>query len=124
MPSGPCCTQTPNGGACSTDADGQIIPLTGTELASMNMWGFTPALFPQLEAEFKTFLDHRRHDLKAELYIPSVVDSLIARQQARVRMLTTPDQWFGVTYKEDKALVVASIRQLIAAGQYPEKLWD
>jgi UTP-glucose-1-phosphate uridylyltransferase len=111
------------GGARSYDADGQSIPLSGNELASMNMWGFTPALFPQLETEFRKFLDHRKGDLKAELYIPSVVDTLIAQKQARVKVLTSPDQWFGVTYKEDKPLVMQSIRAMIAAGQYPEKLW-
>ncbi|HBA83780.1 MAG TPA: nucleotidyltransferase, partial [Verrucomicrobia bacterium] len=53
-----------------------------------------------------------------------VVDALVAQKHARVKVLTTPDPWFGVTYKDDKALVIQSIRDLIAAGQYPEKLWE
>ncbi|HBA82656.1 MAG TPA: nucleotidyltransferase, partial [Verrucomicrobia bacterium] len=66
-------------GARSFDANGRAIELTGQELVSMNMWGFTPALFPQLETEFKAFLDRRSGDPKAELYIPSVVDALVAQ---------------------------------------------
>ena len=111
------------GGAKNTDAAGQITKLTGEEAVSMNFWGFTPALFPQLKTQFEAFLKKSGNELKSECYIPSTVNDLVLAGQAKVKVLRTNDSWFGVTYREDRPQVVESIRQLIAQGKYPEKLW-
>jgi hypothetical protein len=110
-------------GAKNTAADGKITRLTGDEAVSMNFWGFTPAIFSQAEAEFRKFLVRSGAEAKSESYIPSTVNDLVVAGQARVRVLRTNDSWFGVTYREDRPRVVESIRQLIARGDYPEKLW-
>jgi UTP-glucose-1-phosphate uridylyltransferase len=110
--------------AKNTDAAGQILRLTGDEAVSMNMWGFTPALFPQLRTRFEAFMKKCGGELKSESYIPSVVNDLVLAGQARVKMLRTNDSWFGVTYSEDRPRVVDRIRQLIAQGDYPVSLWN
>jgi Nucleotidyl transferase len=110
-------------GARNTSTAAQISQLTGDEVVSMNMWGFTPALFPQLQNYFKAFLQKNGHELKSECYIPSAINDLLMTGQARVKVLRTNDSWFGVTYREDRSHVVKNIRQLIARGDYPEKLW-
>jgi len=110
--------------AKNTDTAGQITRLTGDEAVSMNMWGFTPALFSQLQTGFAAFLKKSGMELKSENYIPSAVNELVVAGQARVKVLRTGDSWFGVTYREDRPRVVENIRQLIARGDYPEKLWD
>jgi UTP-glucose-1-phosphate uridylyltransferase len=97
--------------------------LTGEELVSMNFWGFTPALFPQLREHFTAFLRRSGQELKSESYIPTAVNELVASGAVRVKVLRTPASWFGITYKEDKPQVVDSIRKLVAAGEYPPKLW-
>jgi len=111
-------------GAKNTDADGKTTKLTGDEAVSMNFWGFTPALFPQLRAQFTEFLKKSGQEQKSECYIPATVGELVTAGQARVKVLRSPDSWFGVTYREDRPRVVESIRALIARGDYPEKLWD
>jgi hypothetical protein len=89
----------------------------------MNFWGFTPAVFPALRAAFAAFLEKSGRDPKAECYIPSVVNEWVVSGRARVKVWRTSDPWFGVTYREDRPRVVESIRQLIAKGDYPERLW-
>ena len=111
-------------GAKNTEADGKIIKLSGDEAVSMNFWGFTPALFPQLRRQFNAFLEKSGHELKSECYIPATVGELVTGGQAKVKVLRTNDSWFGVTYREDRPRTVESIRQLIARGDYPEKLWS
>ena len=111
------------GGAKNTDADGKITKLTGDEAVSMNFWGFTAALFPQIKVEFEKFLKRAGGEQKSECYIPSTVGDLVTSGQAKVKVLRSPDSWFGVTYREDRPQVVESIRKLIAKGEYPEKLW-
>ncbi len=110
-------------GIRNAGADGRITPLTGDEPVSMNMWGFTPRVFPQLRERFEAFLRANSTDLKRECYIPSTVNELVAAGQARVKVLRTCDAWFGVTYREDHPRVVENIRRLIRAGAYPERLW-
>jgi hypothetical protein len=110
-------------GAQNTDAAGHVTPLTGDEAVSLNTWGFTPAVFPQLRQHFREFLEQRGADPKAECYIPSVVTDLIVAGEARVKVLRTNDSWVGVTYREDRPRVVESIRQLVARGDYPQRLW-
>jgi NDP-sugar pyrophosphorylase family protein len=108
--------------ARNTAPDGLITHLTGDELVSMNIWGFTPTIFPELRRYFERFRNQHANDPSAEAYLPSFVDELITAGRARVRVLETPDSWFGITYREDLPRVAASIRTLIAAGVYPERL--
>ena len=103
--------------------DGSIMKLTGDEPVSMNFWGFTPSIFGHCREHFVDFLKARGSEEKSESFIPKTVDHLVGTKKATVTVLNSPDAWFGVTYKEDKPYVVDSIRKLIAAGVYPEKLW-
>jgi NDP-sugar pyrophosphorylase family protein len=111
------------GGARYTDAQAQVRQLTGAEMVSMNFWGFTPAVFPQLEAKFRAFLAARGHDPKAEIYLPTCISELNTSGEARVALHRSEDEWFGLTYKEDLAAAQAAIKALIAAGKYPAPLW-
>ena len=115
---------TPEGQAArSIQPDGSALPLTGDELVSMNMWGFTPAIFDPLARDFQQFLQLSGSELKSECYLPNSVNTLVASGSARVRMLSSPDAWFGVTYREDRESVVARIAALVQAGDYPAQLW-
>lgn len=89
---------------------------------SMNCWGFTPQLFAELETRFVKFLAARGQEMKSEWYIPFVVDELIKEGKADCRVLPTDSSWFGVTYRDDKPHVVAAIRKLVEAGEYPANL--
>ena len=93
---------------------------------SMNFFGFTPDYFAHSEVEFKTFLasDDVKTNLKAEFFIPLMVNKLVAANEARLKVLSTTSQWFGVTYKEDKPMLVAKIEKLIEEGVYPRNLWE
>ena len=114
----------PDGSAARyTDSAGGVHPLTGDEIASMNMWGFMPSIFDHLRREFAVFLSAHPGDEKVEFFIPTVVNSLIQAGRERVKVLRTPDSWFGITYREDRPRVTESVRQLIRQGRYPEQLW-
>ena len=102
---------------------GEGRKFSGREIASMNCWGFTPALFAGLERQLKEFLAARGTDPKAEFYLPAAVSEMIARHEAVVRVLPTSSAWFGVTYRDDKPRVVAAIAELVRAGKYPAKLF-
>ena len=102
---------------------GEKHPIDGNSLVSMNFWGFTPAYFAQSESFFRDFIRENAQQLKAEFYIPFVVNKLITEGKADVRVLQSHDQWFGVTYREDKAVTITKIGQLVQAGTYPENLW-
>ena len=110
------------GGAKNTEADGKITRLTGDEAVSMNFWGFTPAVFEQLRAQFTAFLKKSGQEQKSECYIPTTVGELVTADRAKVKVLRTNDSWFGVTYREDRPRVVESVSKLIARGDYPQKL--
>lgn len=110
--------------AKNTDPEQGEMDLTGDELVSMNMWGFTPQIFPQLQDRFRCFLEQQANDPKAECYIPTTVNELIAKDEARVRVLRSGDSWFGVTYREDRPKAVESIRHLVEADYYPRNLWS
>jgi dTDP-glucose pyrophosphorylase len=136
-------------GVCSTDADGFLTSVVertsiirdidglikykeedGTQVTvdentpvSMNMWGFTPEYFNYSDKQFVEFLLHNQENPKAEFYIPSVVNHLIVTGKAKVKVLDTPSKWFGVTYADDRASVVAKIQELIDKGEYPQKLF-
>ena len=101
--------------------------LSGEELVSMNFWGFSGSIFGFLERELKTFfkdLKNALDPLKAESYLPMVVNKLISEGSVRCKVLDTSSQWFGVTYKEDKELVRESIGRLKEEGVYPRNLWQ
>jgi len=99
------------------------ISLSGNELVSMNMWGFTPTLFDHLEKMFNDFLAGNISDLKSEFLIPSVINDLIEKNIEKVKVLKTQSTWFGVTYIEDKAFVESQIKELIQSGEYPVSLF-
>jgi hypothetical protein len=99
------------------------IPAHAT--VSMNIWGFTLSLFGELERRFPIFLEKNAHNLqKAEFFLPNIVGDIVQEQKARVRVLASDAQWFGVTYKEDRPRVEQAIRALIEQGVYPENLWQ
>ncbi|MDI6845373.1 MAG: sugar phosphate nucleotidyltransferase [Candidatus Saccharicenans sp.] len=101
------------------------LPLSPDDIASMNIFGLTPSIFPELEARFHKFLSDSRIDpVKSEFYIPEVIGALSREGKAKVRVLTTDEQWYGVTYQEDRPWVKEGIFRLIREGKYPEKLWE
>lgn len=102
---------------------GSVVTLTGSEPVSMNMWGFTPHVFPQLEEAFRAFLAAQGRELKSECYIPMTVGDLVKTGRATCEVLRTMSSWFGATYADDKPLVQRSIRALVDAGEYPVSLW-
>jgi len=98
------------------------IPTGST--VSMNTWGLTPSIFEELEKRFPIFLEENKNQiLKAEFFLPTVVDNLIHENKAKVRVLTSEEQWYGVTYKEDREIVKAAIKNLVDKGLYPVNLW-
>ncbi len=103
--------------------EGEEAIIANDTLVSMNFWGFTPAFLDFLEVEFDAFLAENSNELKTEFFLPFVVDNLIQRKQADVKVIGTDALWMGVTYKEDKAIVVEKVQELMAASLYPAKLW-
>ena len=97
--------------------------LNGTELVSMNVWGFTSDLFSHLNQMFNDFMKQKSNELKSEFLIPEVVNELIQKKIKKVFVLKTSSEWFGVTYKEDKPIVIQKIKDLIDKGAYPKKLF-
>lgn len=104
-------------------ADPNWPRLSGDELVSTNLWGFRPAFFDVLREEFSAFRQQHDSDERAEFYIGSAVNSLVARGQAGVKVLRTREQFFGMTYAEDLAGVRQRLAARIAAGDYPTRLW-
>lgn len=96
---------------------------SGRENVSLNCWGFSPAVFTGLEDQFVGFLKARRNEEKSEFYIPSAVAALIGSGFATVRVLPVESRWFGVTYREDRPVVVQALAGLAAEGIYPSPLW-
>lgn len=91
---------------------------------SMNMWGLMPGFFDILQCGFQEFLNNHAEDWeKAEYLLPTIIGNLLSKGKAEVKVLQSKDKWFGVTYKEDKDAVIASIKALIEAGVYPPRLF-
>ena len=92
---------------------------------SMNMWGFTPSFAAESEARFPAFLDKAlaENPMKGEYFLPSTVSALLAEDKATVKMLYSPDKWYGVTYAADKPVVVAALKTMTEQGLYPDGLW-
>lgn len=118
--------KTETGAAYSEDEDATYIPIDVNSPVSMNMWGFMPSVISELGKALEEFFANQvqNNPLKAECYLPVEVDTLLQTGKATVRVLSSEDKWFGVTYKEDKPYVMASIQALKDAGVYPEVLWD
>ena len=138
-------------GVCSTDENGKLTEITErtriekrengpayTEdngvtwenlredtIVSMNMWGFTASILTELKDRFADFLEKNlsKNPLKCEYFLPFVVDELLKENKAEVTVLKSADRWYGVTYKEDKPVVVEAIKNLKKAGMYPEGNW-
>ncbi len=112
--------KTADGAAVVTNTE--ETPIDVKSPVSMNMWGLRPEFFSVLEEGFSAFLaDQNQDDLKGEYLLPTIIGDLLKENKAEVKVLTSNDKWFGVTYKEDKAEVVASVKALVDAGLYPEK---
>lgn len=111
------------GHARNSGADGEDTRLSGDEIVSMNMWGFTPGIFPLLSDEFERFLDANGGSLEEECFISRTVNALLTAGRIRVRVLHCADSWFGVTYRDDHTRAVECIRRLVESGVYPKKLW-
>jgi len=111
-------------GIAYTEDGVTCIDIPAQATVSMNIWGFTPSLFGELERRFPVFLETNAHNLqKAEFFLPNIVGDIVQEGKARVRVLASDAQWFGVTYKEDRPRVERAIRVLIAQGVYAENLW-
>ena len=115
-----------DGGIAYSEDDGTTwTKLDPDTLVSMNMWGFTHSILDEIKAGFPAFLEKglAENPMKCEYYLPSVVSGLLEEGKATVTVLESEDKWYGVTYKEDKPVVVAAIQALKDAGIYPQHLW-
>ena len=108
---------------CFKDANDVNHPLEENQIISMNFWGFTPTYFKDLRVVFEDFIRKNGENLKAEFYIPSTLSELIEAKKATVKVLSSTAEWFGVTYKEDRQLVVERLKKLTQEGVYPSPLW-
>lgn len=110
-----------DGGAAYTEDDETWVPLPLDCTVSMNMWGFSKSLLEELKAQFPAFLEEglKTNPMKCEFFLPTVVNNLIDADRATVTVLTSADKWYGVTYKEDKEVVVEAIRKMEESGKYP-----
>lgn len=113
----------PDGVCRGNNLTGQRLPISPKAVSSMNIWGFTPAIFEQMGAHFTNFLRRHITSLTAESYIPDVVDELIQSGQADCQILPTDSAWFGVTYPQDKPACVENIAKLVSIGMYPVHLF-
>lgn len=103
------------------DGDKELSPEAPT---SMNFWGFHPDVFDFSDALFSGFIKNNHQNIKAEFFIPLIVNAMIQQNKGKVKVLGGGKIWFGVTYKEDKEAVSKKIKDLVKEGQYPEKLWS
>lgn len=108
---------------CFTDENGVEQTLSPETPVSMNLWGFTPDYFKYSEDYFKRFLDANKDNLKAEFYVPLLINELVTTGKAKVKVLDTTSKWFGVTYAADRPAVVEKFAELHASGEYPEKMF-
>lgn len=109
-------------GEIISEENGKYKRLQPSDPVSMNFWGFTPWIFPELDSSLKYFIEKNHDNPKAEFYIPTFVDWMIKDDKVSVKVLPTDETWMGVTYQEDKPLFMKGISNLIDKGLYPEKL--
>ena len=113
-----------NGKIVFEQPDGRTGELTANDLCSMNFWGFQPILFDHIGNAFSDFLREKGHEMKSEFVIPHEVNDMIEAGTAKVKVLRSEAQWFGVTYQADRPLVVARLREMAENGVYPMPLWQ
>lgn len=116
-----------DGGIAYTEDDGATwVAVPEDTIVSMNMWGFTRSILGELKDRFPAFLDKgiTENPMKCEYFLPAVVSDLLEEDRAAAVVLTSADKWYGVTYKEDKPVVVAAIRKMKDEGLYPKNLWE
>ena len=105
------------------EEDGETFDLTGEETVSMNLMGFSPAAFRYFREGFYRFMEENKDELKKEYFLPSVLNKIVHTEAAMVKVLHTPEKWFGITYKEDKPVARETLLKLVEAGKYSENLW-
>ncbi|MFC1468104.1 NDP-sugar synthase [Verrucomicrobiota bacterium] len=110
-------------GVCQYFEGDTPVDMAGNEICSMNFWGFTPKLFEKLESEFVKFLKAEGQEMKSEWLLPEIIDGMIKSGETQVKVLSSSDKWFGVTYPEDKPTVTAAIAELANSGKYPSPLF-
>ena len=103
--------------------DGEDATFDNNTITSMNMWGFTPDFLEESEIKFIEFLKHNINEPKKEFYVPSIVGEMISEKKATVKVLDTTSSWFGVTYKEDRDMVVENFAKMAKKGIYPAKMF-
>ncbi len=116
-----------DGGIAYTEDDGETwVNVPADTTVSMNMWGFTRSILEEVEAGFPAFLDEglKANPMKCEYFLPAVVSDLLGQGKATVAVLKSADKWYGVTYKEDKPVVMAAIKKMKEDGIYPAHLWE
>lgn len=116
-----------DGGIAYTEDDGETwVNVPADTTVSMNMWGFTRSILEEVEAGFPAFLDEglKANPMKCEYFLPAVVSNLLGQGKATVAVLKSADKWYGVTYKEDKPVVMAAIKKMKEDGIYPAHLWE
>ncbi len=111
------------GDAIHYENDGKTGTLSDNTLVSMNLWGFHPNFFKTLESHFHSFVKNNYKNPRSEFYIPLVINNLIANEEAMVEVIPSVEQWYGVTYKEDKPIIQSAIEKMTEEGFYPTPLW-
>lgn len=115
-----------DGAAYTEDEGASWTELPADAAVSMNMWGFSADILEELKKRFAVFLEENleKNPLKSEFFLPFVVDELLEEKKATVKVLKSADKWYGVTYKEDKPMVMTAVQNLKDQGLYPQKLWQ
>lgn len=115
-----------DGAAYTEDEGASWTELPADATVSMNMWGFSADILEELKKRFAVFMEENleKNPLKCEFFLPFVVDELLEEKKATVKVLKSADKWYGVTYKEDKPMVMAAVQNLKDQGLYPQKLWQ
>lgn len=113
-----------SGNEIESDLNGKIVKLTGNETVSMNLFGFSPKAFERFEKYWDDFKKTSLSSPKAEALLPIAASDIIKNNEGKIKVFTSDESWFGMTYPEDKQLVKDEIAKKIEAGYYPEKLWE
>ena len=117
--------ETYEGGIHFTEDGENWVDVPADTVVSMNMWGYTPSFLEEIEVRLPAFLTKAlaENPAKAEFYLPLAVEQLLREEKATVKVLESPDKWYGVTYAADKPQVVAALKEMTEQGKYPDSLW-
>ena len=113
-----------SGSEIESDLNGKIIKMTGQETVSMNLFGFSPEAFNRFNAYWENFKKTSLSDPKAEALLPVAASEIIKNGEGKIKVFTSEESWFGMTYPEDKQVVKDELTKKIDSGYYPEKLWE